>query len=65
MIVCICHAISDKQIRASVRAGVRTLEGIERACGGAGTQCGTCRQHLVQILREPTAEGSPNRGGQS
>lgn len=51
MFVCICHAVTDEQIHSAVDAGAGTLEQI----GGltrAGTSCGTCHDHVEEIIDE-------------
>jgi bacterioferritin-associated ferredoxin len=41
MIVCVCKAVSDRQIRAAVKAGATSLRDITRELG-VGTCCGKC-----------------------
>jgi bacterioferritin-associated ferredoxin len=41
MIVCVCKAVSDRQIRAAVRDGATSLRDISRELG-VGTCCGKC-----------------------
>lgn len=55
MIVCVCHAVSDGELRAAVRAG-RTREDVLRATG-AGTGCGCCLPALARIAAAARAEG--------
>ena len=65
MIVCVCHAVSEKQLRAVVGRGACTLEEVERACG-AGGDCGTCQPEIVALLRKsapPIHEGTPTEAG--
>ncbi len=51
MYVCICNAITDKQIRQAAEAGVRDLWGLQRELGLASS-CGACKEMAVEILRE-------------
>ena len=51
MYVCICNAITDKQIRAAAQAGVSDLWGLQKELGVA-TQCGSCKEMASDILRE-------------
>ena len=51
MYVCICNAITDKQIRKAAEAGVRDLWELQRELGVA-SNCGACKEMAVQILRE-------------
>jgi len=41
MIICVCKAVSDRQIRAAVRDGATSLRDISRELG-VGTCCGKC-----------------------
>jgi bacterioferritin-associated ferredoxin len=41
MIVCVCNAVSDRQIRAAVKGGAASLRDLTRDLG-VGTCCGKC-----------------------
>lgn len=41
MIVCLCHAVRDRELDAAIAEGASTVEEVGRACG-AGTGCGSC-----------------------
>ena len=62
MIVCHCHAISDRVVRNCVQEGCASLEAIAAATG-AGTCCGGCRDALVEIVDEElgVSAGAPRR----
>ena len=51
MYVCICNAITDRQIRDAARSGVSNLWELQKELGVA-SNCGKCRQTAVEILRE-------------
>ena len=51
MYVCVCNAITDKQIRQAAKAGVSDLWGLQRELGVA-TGCGSCTETASEILRE-------------
>ena len=51
MYVCICNAITDKQIRKAAESGVRDLWGLQAQLGVA-SNCGSCKETAVEILRE-------------
>jgi len=51
MYVCICNAITDKQIRKAAKAGVNDLTGLQLELGVA-VGCGSCRDAATDILRE-------------
>jgi len=51
MYVCICNAITEKEIRRAVKAGVRDLWGLQATLGVA-SNCGSCKDTASEILRE-------------
>jgi len=51
MYVCICNAITDKQIRKAAEAGVRDLWELQRELGVA-TNCGACKEMASYFLSE-------------
>ena len=57
MYVCICNAITDKQIRHAAESGVTSLWELQKQLGVA-SNCGKCRSTAVDILREHTPDQS-------
>ena len=55
MYVCICNAITDTQIREAARSGAGNLWDLQRELG-VSSNCGTCRESAMQIVREEQAE---------
>ena len=51
MYVCICNAITDRQIRKAADSGVRDLWDLQRKLGVA-SGCGSCKEVASDILRE-------------
>jgi bacterioferritin-associated ferredoxin len=51
MIVCVCHAVTDKQIRNCARLGCTSVEALSFELG-VGTQCGCCKEFAAQVLAE-------------
>ena len=49
MYVCICNAITDKQIREAAKAGTTDLRGLQAELGVA-TGCGSCEEAASEIL---------------
>ena len=49
MVICHCHAVNDKAIRAEIEAGALDADSLAERCG-AGTRCGSCRPVLEAIL---------------
>ena len=60
MYICLCHGITDKQIRACVvETGARTLCDLSGQLGVA-TQCGSCADSACEVLVETlTATTAP------
>ena len=59
MYVCICHAVTDHQIRTEVYGGAGTLRAVSERLGVATCcgKCGKCARRLVkETLRELRAE---------
>lgn len=56
MYVCLCHGVTDTDIRRLVRTeGVCTMRDLGRQLG-VGTQCGKCGRCAKEVLREALAE---------
>jgi bacterioferritin-associated ferredoxin len=51
MYVCICNAITDKQIRAAAKGGTTDLWGLQAELGVA-SGCGSCKEVASEILAE-------------
>ena len=51
MYVCICNAITDKQIRAAAENGTTDLRALQAELGVA-TGCGSCEDMATEILAE-------------
>jgi bacterioferritin-associated ferredoxin len=49
--ICLCHGITEKQIRSCVAGGARTLCDLSGELGVA-TQCGNCANSACEVLRE-------------
>jgi bacterioferritin-associated ferredoxin len=53
MIVCHCHALTDRAIREVVKNGARTQREVALACG-AGRSCGGCRPAVLDVIDDET-----------
>lgn len=51
MYVCICNAVTDRDIRRAARAGASNLADLKNSLGVA-THCGRCASHACAVLRE-------------
>jgi bacterioferritin-associated ferredoxin len=58
MYVCICNAITDKQIRKAAKAGTTDLWGLQAELGVA-TGCGSCKEAASEILAEYRGRPAP------
>ena len=55
MYICICHAVTDRQIRSEIHAGAGSLRAVSERLGVATCcgKCGKCARRLVkETLRE-------------
>jgi bacterioferritin-associated ferredoxin len=51
MYVCICRAVTDKVVKATIRAGAATVDAVADACG-AGGDCGGCRGTIDAMIED-------------
>lgn len=51
MVVCHCHAVSDRQIREEIQSGALDADALADRCG-AGTRCGGCGPVVEALLAE-------------
>ena len=58
MYVCVCKAVTDRQIRRAVRDGVVTFERLQMELAVA-TCCGRCEPFARQLLADAVAEEFP------
>jgi bacterioferritin-associated ferredoxin len=49
MFVCVCHAVPESEVHASIAAGATTREDVTRACR-AGGDCGACHGMIEDML---------------
>lgn len=55
MYVCVCHKVSDRDIKKAVRQGAHSLDCLSESLKVA-TCCGRCSDCAKQVLREAQAE---------
>ncbi len=51
MIVCLCKAVTEKQLVECIGSGKRQLAEIQGACG-AGGDCGSCVYRISSIIEQ-------------
>ena len=49
MYICICNAVTDRQIRAAVAAGATSIDDLSMQLG-VGAGCGCCREAAQEVL---------------
>ena len=54
MYVCICQAVTERQIHQAVHAGARTLQDLRRELGVAAEcgRCATCARQCLSDVQE-------------
>lgn len=57
MYVCLCHSITDREIRRAAKNGVDNLYELQQTLGVA-TGCGSCAQMAEDILDDENARHS-------
>ena len=51
MFVCVCKAVTDKEVAAAIDGGAQTREEVTRACK-AGGDCGACHGDIEHMIEE-------------
>jgi len=62
MYVCICNAVTDREIRGAVSLGARSLRDLKDMLAVA-TCCGRCADCARNIVRESCPEAAECAGG--
>jgi bacterioferritin-associated ferredoxin len=58
MIVCLCLGVSDRVVRLVVANGATSVDAVAARCG-AGTDCGSCRHAIQDLLDDAGASAAP------
>ncbi len=58
MYVCICNAITDRDIRDAARSGVNSMEALGASLNVA-TCCGNCRDCAREVLHQALSDQMP------
>lgn len=57
MYICICNAVTEREIRECAALGSCSLRDLEQ-CLGVGTTCGRCRESAQAVLDNENASDS-------
>ncbi|MFD0259523.1 bacterioferritin-associated ferredoxin [Kitasatospora indigofera] len=58
MYVCMCHAVTEDQVKKAIDAGANSPRQIAKGCK-AGTDCGSCVRRIQAMLGEHGARPCP------
>lgn len=58
MYVCMCHAVTEDQVKKAIDGGANSPRQIAKGCG-AGTDCGSCVRRIQALLGEHGARPCP------
>jgi len=58
VIICLCHGVSDRTVKGCIEQGKTTVAEIGRECK-AGTDCGSCRTQLFELIQQHSAPEQP------
>ena len=62
MYICICHAVTDREIRACIEDGATSMRELrQQLC--VGTQCGKCAREVRDILKTEKSAASSGLAG--
>jgi bacterioferritin-associated ferredoxin len=59
MYVCVCNAVTEREVGDAIEGGARTRTEVTRACG-AGGDCGSCHG-MIETMLEASAEDAETR----
>lgn len=62
MYVCVCQAVTERQIHEAAKAGARTVKDLRRELG-VTTECGRCASCARDCLREAHGHHCPSEAG--
>jgi bacterioferritin-associated ferredoxin len=51
MFVCVCRAVTEREVKVAIEAGATTVQAVTRACC-AGDDCGACHGAIRDMIDE-------------
>ena len=64
MIVCVCHGVSDREIKTAIKNGASSVADLSASLG-VGTCCGCCRETCEDMVAEAACSGRTSIAGVS
>jgi len=58
MYVCVCHAVTEGDVRAHVADGADSAKEVRNACG-VRPGCGSCVRKICALIRDVERVGTP------
>jgi bacterioferritin-associated ferredoxin len=49
MYVCICRAVTEREVKSTIEAGAKTVQAVTQACC-AGDDCGACHATIEDMI---------------
>jgi bacterioferritin-associated ferredoxin len=51
MYICICRAVTEREVRAAIEGGANTVAAVTKACC-AGDDCGACHGVIRELIED-------------
>jgi bacterioferritin-associated ferredoxin len=64
MIICLCNALSDRQLADAVEKGAHRPREVYAACN-CQAQCGTCTRTILTMIRDGKSASGAGQGALS
>jgi len=61
MYICVCNAVTDREVRGAVALGVRSFADLKSTLG-VGSCCGRCEEFATRLVNEARGEVLENAG---
>ena len=58
MYVCICHSVTEKDIKASIKNGAETIQDLQ-VMTGCATGCGSCLDYAEELIQKHSKSKLP------
>jgi len=62
MFVCLCKAVSDRQVVEIIKNGASTVKQVAESCG-AGSGCGACNREIQDMIENEAGLSSDSDAG--